>query len=177
MARYALERIPGPVASGALLAGLDKTTGSVKIGIINSIGARRDKGAVKKLSVLVKDKDEQIARAAIIALGRIADENAAEVLRKVQRKISRRLHPDWADAYLSCADQLVVAGNKRVAIQIYRRLFSPKLPVVIRAAALRGMIQLMSSGREKIIVDVLKSDDNPLGDGDLFLSYMREFPS
>ncbi|MHC4213801.1 MAG: HEAT repeat domain-containing protein [Planctomycetota bacterium] len=159
MARYALERIPGPAASGALLDGLDKTTGSAKIGIINSLGARRDKGAVKKLSALVSSKDEQIARASIIALGRIADRNAAEVLRKAQRKISRRLQPDWADSYLSCADQLVVAGNKRLAIQIYRRLYDPKLPVVIRAAALRGMIQLMSIGREKIIVEVLKSDD------------------
>ncbi len=159
MARYALERIPGPAASSALLAGLDKTTGSVKIGIINSIGARSDKVAVKKLSVLVRDKDEQIARSAIIALGRIAEENAAEVLRKAQRKISRRLQLDWADAYLSCADQLVVSGNKRIAIQIYQRLYGPKLPVVIRAAALRGMIQLMSRGREKIIVEVLKSDE------------------
>ncbi len=42
MARYALERIPGPAADEALRKSLDKATGSVKIGIVNSLGRRRD---------------------------------------------------------------------------------------------------------------------------------------
>ena len=42
MARYALARIPGPKADDALRKALDTTSGSVRIGIVNSLGERRD---------------------------------------------------------------------------------------------------------------------------------------
>ena len=49
MARYALARIPGSKADDALRKALDETSGTVKIGIINSLGQRRDAKAVPML--------------------------------------------------------------------------------------------------------------------------------
>src|SRR5579859_5094121 len=50
MARYALERIPLPEAAQALREALPKLSGKLKIGLISSLGSRRDGSAVTALS-------------------------------------------------------------------------------------------------------------------------------
>src|SRR5262245_32238081 len=45
MARFALERIPAPEAAEALRDALNKVSGSLKIGVISSLGGRRDAAA------------------------------------------------------------------------------------------------------------------------------------
>src|SRR5688572_20278745 len=49
-ARIALEAIPGPEADEALRAALPKVSGNMLVGIINSIGVRRDEKAVDALA-------------------------------------------------------------------------------------------------------------------------------
>ncbi|MBI5095345.1 MAG: hypothetical protein HZB26_23290 [Candidatus Hydrogenedentes bacterium] len=71
MARYALQPIPGAEADAALLEALPKVSKSVKIGIIDTLGARKAKCAVNTLKPLAKDNDSQIAEAAKSALARI----------------------------------------------------------------------------------------------------------
>ena len=73
MALYALERIPGEAADDALCKALDKTSGKIKIGIINSLGRRESKAAAAQLGKLLSSSDEQIANSAAAALGKIAD--------------------------------------------------------------------------------------------------------
>ena len=46
MARYALERIPAEAVDDALIESLGKTSGNVKVGIINTLGERRNPKAV-----------------------------------------------------------------------------------------------------------------------------------
>ena len=48
----------------ALMVGLGKTSGKTKVGIINSIGERRQRAAVRKLAALTAQEDSQIACAA-----------------------------------------------------------------------------------------------------------------
>lgn len=79
-ARYALERIPGAEADGALLAGLDKAGGDVKRGVVSSLGARRVAAAVPALARLAGGKDSALAADAIKALGKIGGVEAAKVL-------------------------------------------------------------------------------------------------
>src|SRR6266446_1721786 len=69
MARYALERIPVPAAAQALRDALSGLSGKLKIGVISSLGNRRDAAAVPALSGLLKDENAAVARAAAIALG------------------------------------------------------------------------------------------------------------
>src|SRR4029079_13467463 len=57
MARYALERNPVPEAAQALRAALPKLSGKLKIGVISSIGSRRDASAVAALGGLLKDQN------------------------------------------------------------------------------------------------------------------------
>jgi len=70
-ARYALESMPYIEAGKALTDALSKTRGLAKVGIIDSLGKRGEKSAVKPLSVELKSADDAVAVAAAGALGRI----------------------------------------------------------------------------------------------------------
>jgi len=140
MARYALERIPGTAVNEALRKALPKARGKAKVGIINSLGQRREKRAVRALSRLVGNRDQTIAAAAAAALGRIAGSGATKALAKAKDETSGKLRMSVLDAYLRCADQLADQGNKTQALAIYRELQKKDMPKPIRTAALRGII-------------------------------------
>lgn len=65
VARLALERIPGPEADAALLAGLITLTGRARTGIVGSIGARRSASARDTLTRLAADPKEDAELRAI----------------------------------------------------------------------------------------------------------------
>jgi len=140
MARYALERIPSPAVDAALREALPKTTGKVKVGIINSLGERRDAKAAAALVKLIGDSDEMVACAAAAALGKIGGPEATEALAKAKGTASGRLKMVVLDAYLKCADKLAAEGKKKEANTIYKELYEPDMPAVVRTAALRGMV-------------------------------------
>ena len=89
IARFALERIPGEKVERALRKELSESSGMTKVGIINTLGQRRDRKAVKQLGNCVNDTDEQVAVATIEALGNIADENSAKILKNITTEIGR----------------------------------------------------------------------------------------
>ncbi len=140
MARYALERIPGTAVNDALRRALRQAKGKPKVGIINSLGQRRDKRAVRALGRLVGNSDKTVAAAAAAALGHIADSRATEALAAAKDKASGKLRMLVLDSYLRCADQLVAEGDKSKALAIYKELQKEGMPKPIRTAALRGMI-------------------------------------
>ncbi len=70
-ARFGLEPIPDPSADDALRAALQKVRGKLLVGVINSIGHRRDKKAIAELERLRHDADTEVARAADAALARL----------------------------------------------------------------------------------------------------------
>ncbi len=72
-ARIALEAIPGKEADEALRASAGSLQGRILIGVINSIGVRRDAGAVDVLLPHLKGQDPEAAAAAAVALGRIGN--------------------------------------------------------------------------------------------------------
>ena len=140
MARYALERIPDPSVDEALRGSLRQARGNARIGIINSLGQRRDKGSVRILSRILGRPNEETATAAAAALGQIADSQAAEALAEAKGKASGKLLSVVLDAYLKCADQMVADNNKAGALAIYKELQATDMPKPIRTAALTGMI-------------------------------------
>ena len=75
-ARYALEAMPCAEAGAALREAAGKTSGSIKAGLIDSLGWRRDRQAVPWLAPLLADADLTIASAAASALGRIGGQDA-----------------------------------------------------------------------------------------------------
>ena len=135
MARYALERIPAHEAGQALERQLRKLNGNVKIGVISSLGTRGE--GVSLLKPLLQDPDEAVARAAAIALGRIASSDASKALASAKPRPA--LVPVIADASMACAEKLLAAGHAKEAKAIYQRLLKSNPPELIRLSAERGV--------------------------------------
>jgi HEAT repeat protein len=139
MARYALERIPDAAAVAAMRDAMPKVSGRLKVGVINSLGVRRDAESADALIALLGDSDPQIAAAAAAALGSIGNAQAAEALEGFQEKAPANLKLAAADAYLVCAERLLADGKKTDALKIYRALAKSELKHV-RVAGTRGML-------------------------------------
>ncbi len=139
MARYALERIPGPEADKALREALAKTQGKSKVGVIGSLGVRRDSGSTVRLAALVNAPDAEVAAAAARALGRIGNSEAAKTLEAYRRKAPKEFQSAAADACLRCAERLVASGKRDEAVAILRSLATPEQPTNVRLAAKRAL--------------------------------------
>ncbi len=140
MARYALERIPDAAATAALREALPKTEGLLKVGVINSLGVRRDAQSVAALTALLGNPDQQIAAAAVAALGAIGNSEAGKALDEFQKKAPDKLNLAVADARLCCAERLLAAGKKLEAMAIYKSLSGEDQPKHVRLAAVRGLL-------------------------------------
>ncbi len=149
MARYALERIPGPEVNEALCEAMDKTEGKVKVGIINSLGERQCLKVVTALGKLAGSSDEMIAGAAVSALGEIGGDEAAEILAKEKEKTKGNLKMVVLDAYLKCAEQYLAEGSEDKALAIYRELYKKGQPQLIRSAAMRGIVKATQKTKSK----------------------------
>lgn len=137
-ARYALEGMPYPEAVTALRKAAEKIpTGSIKAGLLDSLGWRRDTGSVSLLKKSLSDKDAAVASAAAASLGRIANRKAADALLAAREKTS--IQPVVLDALLRCADRLKADGDNKYADAIYTKLTASNVPENVRAAAGRGM--------------------------------------
>jgi len=135
MARYALERIPDAQAGQALEHQLRKLNGQLKIGVISSLGARGQ--GVSLLRPLLQDSDEAVARAAAIALGRIASVDANKALASAKPRPA--LAAVFADASIACAEKLLATGHAKEAKGTYERLLKSNPSELVRLAAERGL--------------------------------------
>jgi HEAT repeat protein len=139
MARFALERIPAPEAAQALREALGRVSGNLKIGVISSLGGRRDGAAVGALAGLLRENDAAIARAAALALGAIGSVESATALTAFLATGSgdKRLA---VDALLACGEALLTANRKADALSIYKSLAGEKQARIVRLAATRGIL-------------------------------------
>jgi len=174
MGRYALERMACPEAGKALRDALTATEGKTLVGVINSVGERRDAEAAAKLLGFLKDADAEIAQAAARALGKIGGDAAAKALAAARAGASGRSLQITTDAWLRCADRYLAEGKKDKAKAIYETLYAQSEPKNFRAAALRGLVAV---GGDDAIALILK----PLTSGDAAMlgaavSYIRDVP-
>ncbi len=160
MARFALQYMAAPQAAEALRGALRTTRGDLKIGIVTSLGEHGDPQSARALAPLAGGRDTDLARAAIRALARIGGEAGAGALAKVTPPAA--LKQAWADAYLRCADGLREAGKTADAARVYKKLYVPAQPEVIRIAALRGLALAQGPDAVGMLVDLVKG-----GQGDL----------
>jgi len=139
MARYALERIPAPEAAAALRDALPKLAGALKVGVISSLGTRKDAASVPALGELAGDGDPLVARAAAFALGVIRTPEAARALS--QAPAADEVKSAVTDASLACAESLLAAGKNLDALAIYKGLVAGDPPKHVKLAATRGMLE------------------------------------
>jgi HEAT repeat protein len=139
MARYALERINAPQAGESLRNALKTTQGKQKIGVITSLGARRDGEAAAALAGLLGDSDRNVSRAAALALGTIGTSDAADALQKA-RQSGIGDKQAATDGLLSCAESMLRDGKRANALAIYESMSGEGNSRLIRLAATRGLL-------------------------------------
>jgi HEAT repeat protein len=160
MARYALERIPGEEVNAALLKALNKSTGLVGIGIVNTLGQRGVTKAVPVLSKLLQNPDPTLGAACAAALGKIGGDAAVLALKTNMATAKGEVLAVSLDAMLKCADKMAAAGKQADAITVYNKYQSAEYPEPVRAAALRGqMLADKTNGSSLLLATVQSGDD------------------
>lgn len=162
MARYALERIPGEASSQALRDALPLVSGKEKIGIIASLGVRKDRKAVPALAELTADPDSQIAAAVLSSLANIGDDAAVTALTAAKAQLSGDMRATAVDAYLRAAEAVLAKGRGKQAAEMYRPLLDPAEAAPTRVAAMRGLVRATGSQAAALIIETLKGGDTLL---------------
>ena len=140
LARFALERMPCAEAIQALRDSLPKLKGLDKVGVIRSLGLRRDPKSIAALTAATRDPDPQIGAAAVAALGEIGTSEAVRALQSLRTKVPLSLRPVLLDACLVGAERLLAEGNKPEAVALYKMLTTAEQPKHIRLAASHGLL-------------------------------------
>jgi HEAT repeat protein len=172
--RIALEAMPGAAADEALRKASGSLHGKLLVGVINSIGVRRDAGAVDSLVARLTDADADVASAAAVALGRIGNSTAAESLRQALAVAPVQVRSAVAEGCVLCAERLVSGGDLGKAIEIYDEVRNADVPNQKILEATRGAI--LARGRDGIplLIEQLQSPDEKLFQ--IALSTAREIP-
>jgi HEAT repeat protein len=150
-ARYALEPNPDPAVDEALREALGKVRGGPLVGVIGSIGVRRDAKAIDALAKLLGDSDPVVARAAARALGKIGTIEAASALQAALPNTSAGNKLDFCEGLFRCAESLAASDQKEQAVAIYDELLKLDAAHQVRAGALRGAILTRDRGGPKLL--------------------------
>ena len=162
MARYALARIPSPSAVDALRSALQRSSGGARIGIINSLGERRDAKSVAALNGLLASSDAAVSEAAFDALARIGDAQALAAIAATRRGLSGPRRERASAAYLRCADVIAGSGNNAAAVRVYRQLVAADEPESVRIGALHGLAATEGKAAVPILSKELGSSNPPV---------------
>ena len=160
VALYALERIPGQAADQALQLKLPTISEvKIRIGIVNTLGRRRDSDSVAVLRPLAFGKEQATAGPALFALAEIADSSAIQALAEAQKKTVDALRVTAAEAYLKAGDRLFDRGDGPGAVRIYKELYGASEPATVRAQALRGLAAAGGAQSTPILMQALQGAD------------------
>ena len=172
-ARFGLERIPDPSVDDALRTALGKLQGQLLVGVINSVGVRRDANAVGSLIRLIGDSNPDVAPPALAALGQIATSEAIEALQQSLASDSATVRAAAADACLVGAERLATQGQREEAVRLYEAVRPADVPRPVRVAATRGAILTRQSAGVPLLLEQLNADDDMFG---IALRASRELP-
>jgi len=162
MARYALEPIADPSVDAALRKALGTLNGSLRVGVINSIGFRRDAEAVDALAKLLTGSDASTTAAAAGALGQIATPDAVAALGRFRKTAPKALRPVAADASLAAAERLVEQGKGKTAVAIYTELQASSWPAHVRLGAFSGLLTADADEGPRMIIRAITGKDAAL---------------
>ena len=154
MARFALEPIADPAVDEALRAALGKVKGQSLVGVISSLGVRKDSAAIDPLTRLLSDPDPAVVRAAARALGSIGGA-AVPALESVLPERSGPALLAVCEGLLRSAE----AATGAEAVAIYDKLRAlPNLPRHLRVAVLRGTIRSRGIHGLPLLVETIRTE-------------------
>lgn len=161
-ARYALEAMPYPEAGAALRGAVNKSSGRVKAGLIDSLGWRRDTAAIPLVAKALSDSDAFVATAAAKALGRIGGTESEAALFNAFATTTGEVTNAVLDAILNCAEIRLKIDNASDARIFYEKVLQAQSSPAIRLAAWRGLAISDAKRRTELVIEALAGNDKPL---------------
>lgn len=174
-ARSGLEGIPDPSVAAALRLAAGTLQGNQLAGVINSLGVLRDAKAVALLTKFADDPASGVAEEALLALGRIATDEALETLRKALAQGPETNRTEAAAACLLAAGQQLADGHSDTAVALYDAVRLANVPLSYQAAATRGAIVARKENGIPVLIEQLRSHERILRNAALLA--IREIPS
>jgi HEAT repeat protein len=168
MARYGLETIPSSEVDKALREAAGKLQGMQLVGVIGSIGVRRDTKAVGLLAKFLQAPDNDVAQAAARSLGRIGNKAATKALLKALPEVSPANQLAFCEGLLRGAEAAAAKGSRKQAMEVYDRLRDVSGPQQVATAALRGAILTRKQAGLPLLKQALHGDQFSL-----FLAALR----
>jgi HEAT repeat protein len=156
---FALARFPkSEQVDLALRKALAKAQGSMRRGIIKTIGERQDSKATDMLKTIVsKEKNDSTRNVALMALAHIGTEQALHII-------------EQAPQLAACSDAMLLMADSAApdqAARIYEVLSQPGQKADIRSAALAGLIRLRDKKANPLLLQFLGDADVNLLDAAL----------
>ncbi len=173
-ARCALEEIPDATAETALRDAMGKLQGDLLIGVVNSVGVRRDTQAVSGLIELARHPSKGAATEALLALGHIATAEAIEFLRQTLASGPAELRPAAAEGCIRIAENQLAADQREAAMKLYDAVGRADVSGPLHIAALRGAILARQSSGVPLLLENLNSNDPEILE--VVLRIAREMP-
>jgi len=158
-ARIALEAIPDPACDEALRAAVGKLEGRLLVGVINSIGVRRDAQAIGILVAKLKDPDPEVASAAAEALGRIGGDQPIKVLEPLLASAPPAVRSSVAYGCVLCAERLLDEKKAEEAAKLYDAVRKADVPKYRIAEGTRGAILARGAAGVPLLLEQLRSAD------------------
>ncbi len=168
-ARQALEKNPDATATEALLKELSAASDAPwKIGLINALGMRQARTAVEPVAATLRDRNVEVARAAVTALSQIGGRQSVQALFGVLQQADNPVRAKAAQGLVDIAQAMVQADQMRGAARVFGTLYDwaaettgPET-VNIRAAALNGLAVCDPERGAREVVTLIQADNPKL---------------
>lgn len=140
MARYGMETNPDPSVNEVLREALGKAKGRNLMGIMVTLGNRRDEKAIGAIAKNLGDDDKFVSAAAARALGSIGTPDAFTALRDARGDgVTDR--DAWMEGMMRCANRFEDT-NPDMAKRIYERVQEGRAPDYVKQGAKLGAERL-----------------------------------
>ena len=159
-ARFALEKIPGEASALSLRNALQTAEGKNRIGIITSLGLRKDVKSIPSIAIFLNNSDLDTVISAGSALSMMEEESALSALWTARSQATETARLKLTQHVFACADKILAKKKSPDAIAIIRNLSADNsLTPSLRIASLRSLVKYSEEEGAKALVKAMGDPD------------------
>ena len=161
-AAAALRTIGGREAVGVFMRALDAAPPSVRLPVVEALGAMRSREAVKKLMAMTEGGDEGLRRAARFALANIGDPAAQPTLAQMRIDASFEEREEAPALYLLYARRLAESGRTVEGLAVARAVLGSHGGPSESQVASEALALIVSALKDDAVPDLLRTAASPV---------------
>lgn len=160
LARLTLESLPGAAVDEALASAVKAAAGRTRIGLIQTLAARRHPVVVERAGDWLSAGDAELVRATLLALGRVGGADAVTILKAA--RVPADLDGLREGALVDAAFVLAGEGEGAQAAAIFDEQFRRGRSVPAVIAALNGLVEIRGLEATPLLLAALRDSRAPV---------------